>query len=133
MRVSFDPGGTTGIAVRRDDGEIAVYETTNPKAVIDWIRPLAKDNLRHDVVVEDFISGARATHDARETQRLVGMIIGACTALGVPCRVQPNQMREPCLSKAKEIIRELHPDESVSPHKRDALAHLLAWEERRGK
>ncbi len=115
---AFDPGITTGIAIRMSDGTIFTRAETELPIVYSFV---IKSGI---VVYEDFTTAGRISTYGLHTVRLVGAIIALCHISGIPCiRHMPYNRKafqlpaHKLLSTTKHLI-----------HEEDALAHLLAYE-----
>lgn len=126
--LAFDPGKHCGWA--SFDAARTLYHAE----IIDGQEALLKlfvvqRTLRlKAVVIENYIGGGRMDFNGRYTLMLVGRLLGACEALGVPTALQSPQAKDPCLAEAEAILAKSH-----TKHASDdvaALAHLIAYQER---
>lgn len=125
MRIAIDPGGTTGIAVRHDNNEIATCATQETTALYSFLI------MHYEVVIcEDFIA-QRIDNYMRHTIRLVGAVTALAWSTQSPIAIQTPQTRKGFVRKAKAVLDAKH--EKYVIHEVDALAHLLAWEALNGK
>lgn len=119
--VAFDPGGSTGIAIRYPDGSWLTNTLSDPADIWDFIAQ------RPDVVVfEIFATSGRVDKYMIYTIELVGGIKAACYTLSIRSVAHTPIHRYPFLQQAEDLIR----GQQHTRHEVDALAHLLAFESR---
>jgi len=105
---------------------------TDTDILFDYMQDLIKSyqkGLLH-IVAEDFTAGNARTKEQAETLRMVGKIEGWCMAKKVDLHKQKAAQREGYLGIARALAREQRV--SVTRHSLDALAHALAYIDRRG-
>jgi hypothetical protein len=119
--LAFDPGGSTGVALRLPDGTWETNTLTDPGDIWDFI------NERPDVVVfEVFSTGGRVDKYMIYTIELVGGIKAVCYALSIRAIAHAPVKRYPFLQQAEALLK----GQAHTRHEVDALAHLLAFEAR---
>lgn len=119
--IAFDPGGTTGIAVRAD----GVYLTATAKTKEDAYIWLKKYNVSQ-VIIEQFFTGGHISRDGIWTVELVGGLEAICFAKDIPMVRHQPQKRRAFLQRARRKL--IEDGVSYVIHQVDALAHLYAWE-----
>lgn len=122
--VAFDPGGSTGIAVRYPNGSWLTNTVTDPADIWDLFRPPGTPDV---CVFEIFSTGGRVDRYMIYTIELVGGIKAVCYALGVRGVLHSPAKRYPWLAQAEQMLY----GQTHTRHEVDALAHLLAFEGRR--
>ena len=123
--VAYDPGEHVGVAWRNLDG-------TLDATMIHFNLPLSYSfisDMPDIVVYEDFETSTIDKHGLY-TVRVVGGIQALCTHLKIPCVVQIPQARYPFREEAAAYLRNLRKSRKFVTHEMDALAHLLAYENR---
>lgn len=126
--LAFDPGGTTGVALRDHDGSITTCTVGRPQEAWDFIQ----EGL--DVVVyERFASSVATSHDALYTIEIIGGIQALCHRLRIPIVRHEPQNRKAWLDEARDIVHDARrvagvPLGKLVVHEIDALAHLLCHE-----
>jgi hypothetical protein len=123
MILAFDPGGTTGIAMRIREG---LYQTTTAKEHNE-VYALILKGLDH-VVVEGFATGGRISVYGLSTVELVGGITALCYDKGIPLTRHVPQKRRPWLKPARAYLENTMGRGKYVVHEVDALAHLMAYE-----
>lgn len=119
--IAFDPGGSTGVALRFPDGTWATNTVTDPGDIFDFIAQ------RPDVVVfEIFSTSGRVDRWMIYTIELVGGIKAVCYALSIRAVAHTPVGRYPYLQQAESLLK----GQEHTRHEVDALAHLLAFEAR---
>lgn len=119
--VAFDPGGSTGVAIRFPDGTWLTNTVTDPGDIWEFIMQ------RPDVVVfEIFSTSGRVDKYMIYTIELVGGIKATCFALSVRSVAHAPVHRYPYLQQAEDLLK----GQAHTRHEVDALAHLLAFEAR---
>ena len=116
-----DPGGSTGIAVRYPDGTWMTTTVTTPSELWDFF--LAGPD---EVVFEVFSTGGRVDHYMIYTIELVGGMKAVLYALGLHGFAHSPGRRYPFMELAERMLR----GQGHTVHEVDALAHLLAHENR---
>lgn len=124
--MAVDPGGTTGLAARVDDGPYQTCVCHTDGEVLRFI----VDSEPDVVVIERYISSVRISADGLRTVELVGKVEGLCWHLGIPVVVHTPAMRRAAQRSAEEAVRALRRTEGWSAHQADALAHLMMYERR---
>ena len=122
--VAFDPGGTTGVAVKVGD-DYHTTTATSPLEVYRWFLDPKPDR----VVFEIFSTQGRVDKYMIYTIVLVGGIKAACEVLNIPGYAHTPQTRKAFIEEARQILR----GKRHVIHEVDALAHLLAHEYKRKK
>lgn len=123
MIVAFDPGGTTGIAVKRQDN-YHTFVTHTPEALYNWIHD-NQDQLTQ-IILEDFVTGGQVDVYMLYTIRLVGGVQALAHIYGIDCDTRTSITRKMFIPKAKILLKKIKPNHVI--HEVDALAHLLQWE-----
>lgn len=118
---AFDPGVTTGIAVRYDNGIIFTRAETEIEEVYSFVQ-LADTGV---VVYEDFQTGFRIDKNGLHTVRLIGSIIALCWAYNIPIYKHTPFKRKAFQEEAHRLLL----GQKHMIHEEDALAHLLAYEQ----
>lgn len=122
--IAFDPGITSGIAIRADTGEYltaAIRETTKLWEIIDRHKPTV-------IVFENFASGGIISKDGQATLRLIGAIEVVAFKLDIPTVLQFPQERYPFMPQARVLLKLM--GRKLVSHEVDALSHLLLYESR---
>lgn len=120
VTLAIDPGGTTGIAVRFDDGRVMTCTATSPRELWQFFQDPKPDK----VVFEIFSTGGRVDKYMIYTIELVGGIKALCEGLSIQGYAHPPQARKAFIEQAKAILKGTR----HVIHEVDALAHLLAHE-----
>ena len=123
--MAFDPGGSTGVAVKIDDN----YHTctiTEPKELWDLIKNFKPDRI----AFESFATGGQVDRNMLHTIELVGSIHGIAYVLDIPFHGQQPQARRSFILDAQRL---LSGQSGATRHETDALAHLLLLEHRMEK
>lgn len=115
---AFDPGVTTGIAVRYDDNIIFTRAEKVLSEVYNFVL------LSKVVVYEDFVTGFRIDTNGLHTVRLVGSIIALCHVNHIPCYKHTPFKRKAFQKESHLLLK----GTKHLIHEEDALAHLLAFE-----
>lgn len=119
---AFDPGVTTGIAIRYDDGKIFTRAETDIEVVYQFVHEASE---RGNVVIyEDFQTGFRIDKNGLHTVRLIGSIIALCWAYNIPIYKHTPYKRKAFQEEAHTMLK----GTKHMIHEEDALAHLLAYE-----
>lgn len=122
--MGIDPGGTSGIAVRNDDGVLATCVAKTPEELYDFIlKAKVSGGLTH-IVIENFIA-ATISSDGLHTVRIVGGVRAVAHILGIGITIHVPQDRYAFQEDAKQTLKELG---GGVIHEQDALAHLLRYE-----
>ena len=125
MIVAFDPGGTTGCAMRMNvSGDILTCPLSKPEEVFDMIRDCVKSDPNTIVVYEDFI-GTKIDIHGSKTIKIIGGIVALCYVYKLAVTRHTPQKRRPFLDQSAEMMSSR---KNITVHEKDALAHLLAWE-----
>lgn len=118
--LAFDPGVSTGVAVKMDD--LYMTQVSNdPNDVCDMIS--------HEVtcvVYEDFAAEV-LDHNGLFTVKVIGGLLAMCHYHKVKCVRHQPQYRYPWLDAAKEMQKTTVKRSGQGVHELDALAHLLAY------
>lgn len=129
MRIlGVDPGRTTGVALGEfnNEGELwrhREFEIMSLDKLVKFIQSINPTKI----VVEDFVGAGPRTKDSNNVHQLIGAVRGTAVILGIPCHVAVPQRRLPFLVPARKLL--VKSGGKQSPHKEDALAHVLAyWE-----
>ena len=122
--LALDPGGTTGIAIRLQDGAWDTSTTRDPQELWTFFTSTKPDA----VVFELFSTMGRVDKYMLHTVELVGGIKALCHALDIDGYAHVPQNRYGFLEAAEDMLRARRRPFVV--HEKDALAHLLAWEYR---
>lgn len=118
MITAFDPGVTTGVAIRLGNGLIRTLATRD----LDEVYKLVIGSKF--VVYENFATAFRISKDGLFTVRLCGGIIALAAVNGIPIKRHMPQQRYPFQKPAHQLL--LGTKHQI--HEEDALAHLLAYE-----
>ena len=127
--IAIDPGGTTGIAVRKEDGEIYLTQLTKPSELWEFLRGYRRVEEQGTIICENFSTAGRISSAGLHTVRLVGGVQAIGWVMGWPVYTPEPAQRIMMREKAEEIAPRKH----ELRHQRDALMHLLAFEFRRKK
>jgi hypothetical protein len=117
--MAIDPGGTSGIAFRLDNGTLLTTTCQEPEQVYELI---VQPGLTH-VVIERFNAqniGKWGLH----TVRIVGGVYALCYDHKIKYIEHMPQERRPFLNEARELLR----GRKTVVHELDATAHLLRYE-----
>lgn len=126
--LAIDPGNHTGVAYRTSNGKWAalmIYES--PPRIFEFLKkkPMV-------LVIETFHTAGRISKDGLYTVRLIGGIEAIAYENGVPIVEHEPYIRMSYLQQAKELLLEQRGRRiGFTDHEMDALAHLLAYEDRR--
>ena len=130
--LSFDPGGTTGIAIKlaAGDGSLGTlrhdhYITENERDPYQTLQRII-DYMPDVVVMEQFQTMHMISSHGLRTVELVGMIQAICWHLKIPCYRHTPQQRYPFIAAATRILEAK--GEKFTDHEQSALAHLLYYE-----
>lgn len=123
--LAIDPGLTTGLAWRLDDGTWSTMNCTEHMAVWRMVRsPMyAWDH----VILEDY-AGQLISKEGLQTLRIIGGVQDACDAANIPLTMEWPTERRWKLTDAAALLK----GQGATPHQKDALAHLLNWEAKHG-
>lgn len=122
--VAFDPGISTGCAIKTDSGEYLTLVITEPSKlweVLEAHKPTC-------CVFENFASGGIISKDGQATLRLIGAIEVICFKMGIPIALQFPQERYGHIPVAREMLKQR--GRTPISHEVDALSHLLLYEAR---
>lgn len=123
--VSIDPGITTGLAIRTREGNIITEAVHSVKHIWNILTSEDKPDV---VIYECFNASGQISKYGVRTIEIVGGIIALCSVFGIASVAQAPYRRKPYEKAARDILKlKKHLDHEV-----DALAHLLAFEERNG-
>lgn len=143
MILSIDPGLSTGLAARLDNGhwwtDTVVGSEEAFKHVVNLITSLKPDK----VVIEHFSTMQYLSKYGIETIELIGAVKGACLLNKIPLYRQTPSTRKPKEQEATTMLKErkqqlggIVEGSRVKPgytdHEVSALAHLLMFELRQG-
>lgn len=125
MILAIDPGVSTGIAIRMDDGDFQTVTVRNKEDLYGYIQAPVS------VVVYETFQAQMISGYGLHTVRLVGAIEALCWYLKIKAVSQMPQQRKAYASKATAL---LHTKKTYkyTVHEMDALSHLLAYEARQG-
>lgn len=123
--LAIDPGGTTGIAIRSELGEIYTCVMKSPEEVYTLINPGSVDHI----ICENFKAQTISKYGLH-TVRIVGGAYALAIKFGIGYTLHQPQDRYPFLTDAKQILDERRRTlkQPYMEHEKDALAHLLRWE-----
>lgn len=121
--LSFDPGYTTGVAVRDESGRYSTCVVTTREEALELIVPGL--DL---VIVERFQTSGILSAPGLHTIELGSEIVGYAKALNIPwVRQQPTQ-RYGGMPLARGAVGPCIVNSAVAKHEVDALAHIIAYE-----
>lgn len=123
VAMAFDPGGTTGVALRMSNGLLTTATCTDAEKVYDLVKSAAETNT---VIICERFRAHRIDQYGLHTIRLCGGIQALCYAFNLTLVEHVPDKRRPFLDIAKSKLSES--GNSVVIHEVDAAAHLLAWE-----
>lgn len=115
---AFDPGGTTGVAIRMVDGSVRTRAETDPEVVFDLVV------CSEYVVYEDFQTAFRIDKNGLHTVRIIGGIIALCYEHDISIFKHSPFKRKAFQEQAHQMLK----GQRHMIHEEDALAHLLAYE-----
>lgn len=121
-KLAIDPGKTTGIAIRDNEGPYRTGVILTDKEVWDLIQPGC------EVVIYEAFQAAVIDKNGLLTVRIVGGIQATAHRLGIPTVRHMPQFRYRFLDDSRAILKEIGL-RTTGDHELDALAHLLAFEE----
>lgn len=121
--LSFDPGYTTGVALRLANGEYTTCVCTTREECLELITPGIQL-----VIVERFQTAGILSAPGLHTIELGSEIVGYAKALKIPwVRQQPTQ-RYQGMPLARGAVGKDIERSDVAKHEVDALAHIIAYE-----
>jgi hypothetical protein len=121
--LSFDPGYTTGVAIRELSGRYTTCVVTTRDECLELI--IKGLDL---VIVERFQTGGTLSAPGLHTIELGSEIVGYAKALKIPwARQQPTQ-RYGGMPLARGAVGPCIENSDVAKHEVDALAHIIAYE-----
>lgn len=130
--IAIDPGGTTGLALRKPDGDWVTLKVQTQEDLWDFFVPSApKPDY---VVLEEWqFNDGIARPEGVLTHSLVSSIRGICYVSGVPLALRTPASRYKHLREATELYIGRRGSKSKTftkfeSHEIDALAHLLTFE-----
>ena len=129
--MAIDPGPHTGVAMRDDKGNLSTVMIHNNYPHVWALIVGAKPQV---LIVERFTAGGNRVNKAgQETMEMVGACVGVWWMLNTP--EHPSQLffqtpgdRYTFIPTAREMLG--YNKTKILSHEVDALAHLLAWEEK---
>lgn len=126
MILSIDPGETTGLALRRDDGVVAFSMCRGKEQLWKLLEQLKKGDK---VCIEDFITAGRISKHGLYTTRLVGSVEALCWRYDLPLQRQVPSFRTAWLGRSVKFLEQTVGLDHEHRHEKDALAHLMAYED----
>jgi hypothetical protein len=121
--VAFDPGETTGIAgletVNQNLHGFQTRDIADVASALYRVRQWCEEGETVMVLAENFVGGGYRTTAAINTLKVLGFIEHFCTTSGVPVLIRAPQLRKAYVSKAKELVGDVHAA--------DAVAHILSY------
>lgn len=123
--LALDPGVTTGIAL--STATTYLVQATKDESLV-WTTVWSFGHTESEdrvVLVEQFASVWNDTNRIK-TIEMVGAIKALCWKTGTRLVRRTPQHRRPHLNRAVEWLKQR--GERFSDHERDALAHILSWE-----
>ena len=130
MRLALDPGQTTGVAWRNDDGDLEATQWPGESIVVILDGFDSRPGGIEELVVEDFLSrpgGPRVNLSAPKT---IGRIYAWADARGVPVVLQSPSSAKRVVTKDR--LRAAGGWKRGEEHARDATRHLLYREDKLG-
>ena len=129
MRLALDPGQTTGVAYRLEDGELRGLQWPGEDimAVLEGLHAVYG---LEEIVVEDFISRPGPAVNL-SAPRVIGRIMAWAEDNEVPAVMQSPSAAKTVLTKDR--LRALGGWVRGAEHARDALRHLLYREHKLGE
>lgn len=126
---AIDPGGTIGIAIRgnREDRKLTLT-TLDSMETLMWLLNTLNRAPLDAVVIENFITDHMISAAGLLTVRLVGAVQGWCICNKVRISVQVPQFRYSSRQEMEQVVKDYSKRTII--HERDALMHLLAFEEK---
>lgn len=127
--MAVDPGGTTGLAFRFPDGQIATCTTNSQE---DLWQYFLDNPVPDQVILEEWqYFNGRVTPSGFLTANLVASLIGICHILKIPLALRSPGSRANRQQEAEEWYKQNKRRRTIlkiHSHECDALAHLLTWE-----
>lgn len=119
--IAIDPGVTTGVAIRFNDGKFSTCVCETPQQIWELVAGLPWNA----VVFEFFATSGKISSYGLQTVEIVGGIRAICFIRKLSAFAQPAWKRKPYLVEAKKLLV----GKKHMEHELDALAHLLAFED----
>lgn len=127
--LSFDPGPHCGLAWRNPDDTLDARMIYND--LHETFKFITSNPHPKVVVFEDFQTAGNISKDGLYTVRLIGGIQALCLIYNVPAVLQIPQARYAFRTEAANILTaQRKSSRKWVVHEMDALAHLLAFEQR---
>mgnify|MGYP001572094190 CR=1 FL=1 len=130
IRIAIDPGGSTGVSVRLDDGDFMTatfsdYGEGHGFEFYKFLRGNVKDKDQI-VICERFYGGGRIGQPGESTLQLIGAIKMFCFLAQVDLIMRTPQSRLSFITPSrKELQKKRLP---FTEHEMDSHAHLLSYE-----
>lgn len=127
--LAIDPGARNiGMAWRLAN---TIYHTDKGTVPADLYQFFGRTNKPDVVIIEKFAADAISKYGLA-TVRMVGGVEALCYTYGVALVQHEPQFRRAFLDIADNLLREILKRDGrkgIDDHERDALAHLLSWQE----
>lgn len=120
MILAIDPGVSTGVAIRFDDGSFKTVTITKRTDLYDYVRPPV------DICVYETFQAQLISGYGLHTVRLVGAIEALCYEHKIQSVPREPQKRKAYVNKAVALLH--CQGYNFTDHEADALAHLLSYE-----
>lgn len=148
MILSIDPGLSTGLAARLDNGHWWTDTVVGSEEAFKYVVGLITNLKPNKVVIEHFSTMQYLSKYGIETIELIGAIKGACAVHNVPLYRQTPLTRKPKEQEATAMLKERKQQlggsietkvtgtaaivikPGYTDHEVSALAHLLMFERR---
>lgn len=121
--LAYDPGVTTGIALRGRKGEYATMVTKDQDEAWEFIRP-----DRVDLVIFENFAAQRISKYGLKTVRVVGGIESRCSLHKIQIIKHTPQQRRAWIDIARKWLIENTGSKGTGQHEIDALSHIFCWE-----